>query len=85
MFGYVEAQSAYWHAHGMARSCGVKLAGAVVEGIITRRELAEIVGRCQNCTCVADCETWLSELHPEASPPSFCAIAPPLRDMAPGR
>lgn len=85
MFGYVEAPRAYWHAHGMARSCGVKLASAVVQGVLSRAELAGLVAKCQDCTCVAACEDWLSNLHPGEQPPDFCAISQPLNDLAPLR
>lgn len=82
MYGYVEAPKAYWHAHGMARNCGVKLARAVVEGVLTRSELAALVARCQGCGHVDACEAWLSHLHPGEAPPAFCAIGQPLHDLS---
>lgn len=85
MFGYVEAPRAFWHAHGMARSCGVKLAGAVVEGLLSRAELAELVARCQDCKHISACEKWLSHLHLDEPAPDFCAIGNPLNDLAPLR
>jgi succinate dehydrogenase/fumarate reductase flavoprotein subunit len=85
MYGYVEAPRAYWHAHGMARNCGVKLARAVVEGILSRGELASLVSQCQGCAHIDACENWLSRLHPGEDPPEFCAIGKPLNDLSPLR
>lgn len=47
MIGYVEAPKAWWLTHGMARSIGVSLPHAVLDGWLTRKDLAELVGRCQ--------------------------------------
>ena len=73
MIGLVEAPRAYWMAQGMARTAGVHLARAVVEGWMTRQDLAQLVGRCQCCGSSADCEAWLSQAR-SGPPPAFCAI-----------
>ena len=83
MYGYIEAPRAFWHAHGMARSCGVRLAGAVVDGVINRNELAQLVDRCQQCSHLADCEQWLSNLHEGQTAPEFCALREPLQQLSP--
>lgn len=81
MIGLVEAPRAYWMAQGMARVSGVHLARAVVEGWLTRNDLAQIVGRCQTCERAADCQTWLAEPHHDC-PPAFCAIAGDISALA---
>ena len=84
MIGYVEAQRAWWMAHGMARASGVHLARAVVEGWLTRTELARMVDRCETCGRLCDCQTWLAEPRHEA-PPDFCGIAPEIASLAPAK
>lgn len=86
MFGYAEAPRAFFMARGMARAAGVPLTRGVVEGWITRRDLARIVTRCQTCTKVGDCALWLRRA-PEvpvatAPPPAFCANKPELDALA---
>ena len=77
MFGYAEAPRAYWMARGMARAAGVPLARGVVEGWISRGELARMVTRCQTCPTVGACTRWLSTsehpIEPDGPTPSFCA------------
>lgn len=72
MIGYVEAPRAWWLTHGAARSVGVSLPHAVIEGWLTRGELAAIVGRCQSCTVTKDCEARLAEPQPAPALPEFC-------------
>jgi hypothetical protein len=76
MIAHTEKPRAYWTAQGMSRAVGVPLARAVVEGWITRADLARIVERCGACTAGAACQDWLSRLTPEV--PAFCAIKPEL-------
>jgi hypothetical protein len=79
MIGYVEAPRAYWTAQGMARAAGVPLARAVVEGWITRADLAGIVRRCQTCARCAECRAVLAQGASE--PPAFCAIRPDIEAL----
>jgi hypothetical protein len=79
MIGFVEAPRAYWTAQGMARAAGVPLARAVIEGWITRADLAGIVRRCQTCTRTEDCRRFLAQGVPE--PPAFCAIRPDIEAL----
>lgn len=72
MIGYVEAPKAWWLTHGMARVAGVSLPRAVLEGWLTRQELAQIVGRCQSCGRSAQCTEWLATPDASASVPGFC-------------
>lgn len=83
MIGYVEAPRAWWMAQGMARASGVQLARAVVEGWLTRGELAQLVGSCESCGKTCDCREWLAEPH--AAPPDFCRIGPDIAALAPGQ
>ena len=72
MLGYVEAPDAWWRVNGMARNLGVSLPRAVTEGVLTRSELASVVGRCQTCGQAAACASWL-EGKPKGSPiPPYC-------------
>ena len=60
MFGYTEAPRAWWMTRGMARLAGVDLPRVMVEGWLTRRELAEIVDRCATCPHAVTCGRWLA-------------------------
>ena len=86
MFGYAEAPRAFWMARGMARAVGVPLSRGVVEGWISRRELAQIVTRCQTCSKVDACAIWLrnpaSVQIPSGPTPGFCANKPDLDALA---
>lgn len=73
MIGYVEAPRAWWLTHGMARAVGVNLPRAVIEGWLTRRELASLVNRCQACACSESCTSWLALAErDEGALPGFC-------------
>lgn len=82
MFGYAEAPRAFWMARGMAHSAGVPLVRGVVEGWITRQELAQIITRCQTCNAVQTCTTWLGTPHEVTATPGFCANKPDLDALA---
>ena len=53
MMGYVESPRAWSYARGMARTVGVSLPDAVVEGWLSRGELALIVETDRPCDAVA--------------------------------
>lgn len=72
-----DASQAYWTAQGMARASGVPLARAIADGRITRKDLADLVGRCQACTAALACRGWLADPGHQA-PPQFCAIGPDI-------
>ena len=72
MIGYVEAPRAWSLTRGMARVAGVNLTGAVIEGWLSRAELAEMVDRCQSCTASDACTGWLSHCARSATLPAFC-------------
>ncbi|MDX5359411.1 MAG: DUF6455 family protein [Rhodobacterales bacterium] len=81
MIGLVEAQRAWWMAHGMARISGVHLARAVVDGWMTRSELARMVSRCEDCGRVCDCQQWLAD-PTHSAPPAFCGIGAEISALA---
>lgn len=83
MIGYVEAPRAWWLTHGMARAAGVNLPGAVVDGFVTRRELAELVHRCQTCGCSAQCTQWLGSARWPAALPGYCPNKAELESLVP--
>lgn len=75
MMGYVESPRAWGYARGMARTLGVSLSDAVVEGWLSRAELASIVETCGRCGHVAECTRWLARMVEADSLPAFCPNA----------
>lgn len=83
MNGIVEAPRAYWLTNGMARLAGVNLPAAVVDGWLTRNELARLVGRCQCCGLTPDCTGWLATA--QAAPlPDFCCNKSEIEALSTG-
>lgn len=72
MMGYVEAPKAWGLTRGMGRAVGVNLTDAVVEGWLSRAELAVLVDRCQSCDRSAECTDWLARHVTAAALPAFC-------------
>ena len=72
MIGYVEAPRAWSLTRGMARVAGVNLPDAVIEGWLSRAELADMVDRCQACTAIDACTGWLSHCARSTTLPAFC-------------
>ena len=83
MIGYVEAPMAWGHTHGMARTLGVDLAAAVVDGWLQRAELAALVETCQSCGATPCCSDWLAQTGSAGTAPGFCANAAALTALAP--
>lgn len=73
MIGYVEAPMAWGLTRGMARVLGVNLTDAVIDGWMSREELARLVDRCQACGHAADCTGWLAHTARAAALPDYCA------------
>lgn len=73
MMGYVEAPKAWGLTRGMARVVGVNLTDAVVDGWLTRSELAVLVDRCQACGKAVDCTGWLAHHVRAEDLPGYCA------------
>lgn len=78
MMGYTEAPLAWGHARGMARVVGVSLTDAVVEGWLSRDELAGLVEACGRCAQVEACTHWLARNVTAAGVPGFCPNAPAI-------
>jgi hypothetical protein len=87
MIGYVEAPITWGLVRGMARRAGLDVPRAVVDGWITRADLAKIVTRCQTAGCAKNCMDVLAQPTGAStkSPPSFCAIKDDLEALAPER
>lgn len=85
MIGYVEAPVTWALVRGMARRAGVDVPRAVIDGWLTRADLADIVARCEASNCAKGCMDVLAQPCGATlqSPPSFCAIKQELDALAP--
>lgn len=70
--GFFAAKGAFGLTRGMARAAGVDLTEAVVEGWLTRTELAQLVDRCLVCDSGCDCLAWLGRIRETEKVPGFC-------------
>jgi hypothetical protein len=82
MLGFTEAPLAWGLTQGMARVVGVNLPAAVVEGWLSRAELARLVSRCQTCGRAQACIHWLAVAR-NAPMPDACPNKPELESLAP--
>lgn len=73
----------FWLTHGLARRLGLRLTGAIREGLLTRGDLAEMVERCGACGDPKHCLEFLAERPggPDI-PPASCANAGALLELA---
>lgn len=83
MIGYVEAPKAWGLTRGMARVLGLNLTRAVLDGWLTRDDLAELVDRCQTCDRSCDCTAWLAHKVSSEALPNYCANKPLLEALSP--
>ncbi|MDP4031251.1 MAG: DUF6455 family protein [Pseudorhodobacter sp.] len=83
MLGFIEAPRAWGLTQGMARVMGVSLPHAVVEGWLTRRDLATLVERCQSCGKSSDCTLWLARVAAADALPGFCHNKAEIESLAP--
>ena len=85
MIGYVDAPVTWGLVRGMARRAGVDVPRAVIDGWLTRADLAKIVDRCAMGDCAKGCIDVLATNTGPAPqfPPSFCAIKAELEALAP--
>jgi tellurite resistance protein len=72
MIGYVEAQQAWCYTRGAARVVGVNLTEAVVDGWLSRGELAALVQVCRDCAAVARCTDFLAQTVAADLLPGYC-------------
>ncbi|MCA3509695.1 MAG: hypothetical protein IOC80_03645 [Rhodobacter sp.] len=82
MIGFTEGPQAWGLTQGMARLAGVNLPAAVVEGWLTRSELAQLVGRCQSCGQSARCLRWLAVAR-QPPLPDYCPNKSGIESLAP--
>lgn len=83
MIGYSEAPRAWGLTRGMARVVGVNLTGAVLDGWLSRAELAGLVDRCLDCPHGAECTQFLAHTVKATSLPAYCANKPSLEALMP--
>lgn len=84
MIGYVEAPMAWGLTRGMARVLGVNLTDAVIDGWMSRDELAGLVDRCQACGQDAQCMDWLARTAKAQTLPGCCANKRALEALVQG-
>ncbi|MBZ4688879.1 MAG: hypothetical protein JG765_130 [Cereibacter sp.] len=82
MIGYVEAPGAWSLTNSMARVAGVDLPDAVLQGWLSRGELAELVHRCETCSAIEICSGWLAHDATAARLPGFCRNKAELESLA---
>ena len=82
MIGFTEGPQAWSLTQGMARLAGVNLPSAVIEGWLTRTELARLVGRCQTCSQSPRCLRWLAAAQ-KPPLPDYCPNKPEIESLSP--
>ena len=83
MIESVELPRAFWRTIGMARKAGLDLPEAVVEGWLTRRDLARLVDGCTACRHHRTCLLWLAAPG-EAPLPAYCRNKVEIESLHPG-
>ncbi|MDO6478419.1 DUF6455 family protein [Shimia thalassica] len=51
----------FWLTRSVARSMGVSLGDAMAEGVLSKKDYADLVTNCRRCALVAHCEAWLGD------------------------
>lgn len=82
MIGYTDAPRAWWLTRGMARVAGVNLTKAVLDGWLSREELARIIAVCEQCPCGDRCERWMATSGPATAMPAFCPNKPAIEALS---
>ncbi len=83
MIGYPEAPRAWGFTRGMARTVGVSLTNAVVDGWLSRNELGNLVEACRICGATGQCTDWLARTVQAEALPTFCPNANALSALRP--
>lgn len=73
MIEYASAPRAFGRTRAMARAGGWDLTAAVVDGWLSRAELAALISRCAGCNRASACDAFLSTARPGAGLPPYCA------------
>jgi succinate dehydrogenase/fumarate reductase flavoprotein subunit len=84
MNGYPDSPLAWDLTRGMARVLGASLPDAVVDGWLSRAELAQLVDRCAVCDQTPACTAWLSQARIKGTMPVFCPNKDTLEGLAIG-
>lgn len=84
MIGYPEAPEAWALLHRVAIRSGFDIARAVLDGWLTRAELAELVSKCQGGGCASGCADILAAAS-TSHPPVFCAVKAELLPFFPDK
>ena len=83
MIGYPDAPQAWSLTRGMARLIGLDLPQAVMDGWLSRNELAVLLAACDDCSARGPCSAWLSGAGHPHEMPGFCPNKPGLEALAP--
>ena len=84
MIEFGESPLAWGLTRGMARILGANLTDAVVDGWLSRAELARLVDRCAGCDQTTACTEWLSQAQVQPCLPVFCPNKTALESLAIG-
>jgi hypothetical protein len=71
MIGIAAGPDAWGLTKAMARRVGVDLPSAVVEGWLTRPEVARLVCACESCGLTPLCADWLARVR-QPDLPGYC-------------
>lgn len=72
----------FWLTRSMARSIGLSLTDAMIDGRLSPQGYSEMVTRCRQCPFVTQCEQWLAENGAGADAvPDFCEHAGQLNGL----
>ncbi len=81
MIGIGTAPQAWGLTQAMARRAGVDLPRAVVDGWLTRPEVAALVDACESCGQTPRCSQWLeAAMAPDL--PGYCANKSDIEALA---
>jgi len=81
MNAYPTAPLAWDRTRVMARTAGVDLVGAVLDGWLTRRELDGLVCACEACAQDQTCTDWQTGLAAQPDLPAFCSNKSDLESL----
>ncbi len=82
MIGYADAPQAWWLTQNMARVVGVDLPDAVLEGVLSRKELALMMLTCKSCGQDGKCSHFLAGTSKANHLPDYCANGRLLEALA---
>lgn len=84
MIGFVNEDPRAWgYTRGAARVVGVNLTGAVVDGWLTRTELAALVQACHDCASAVPCTDFLARTVAAETLPGYCPNKTAIESLRP--